>query len=195
MRKSLLAALSVFLFAQPALAVPPVVPTDPNGNPLGYGGVPLTTGGATGTATASPTVSTSAYSAGYDVGGLITLNSLVRSGATSGMVQSVLAYFADAQPNAQLYAVLFNANPSGSTITDHAAIAIAAADQPKIIAVVPLTYCQQTGTPTTCEALQLAISYANAASGGPLYMALVTQSAITLGSTSDLKITVTGPQD
>lgn len=173
---------------------------DPNGN-LGVNlsgtasGTVLPTGGATGIATASPTVSTSAYSAGYDVGGLITLTGLVRSGATSGMVQSVLANFADAQPNAQLYGVLFNSSPASSTITDHTAVAIAAADQGKIIGVVPLTYCQQTGTPTTCEATQLAMSYAGAASGGPLYLALVTQSTITLGSTSDLKITVTGPQD
>lgn len=173
------------------------IAVDPTGTLQVAGGITVTAGnvgGFTGSAAAAPTVTASSYSAGTSIGGLLTLSGLVRAGQTSGMLQKAVVSFADAQTPA-LDLILFNANPTGSTITDHTAVAVAAADLPKVIGVMHVNDCVAAGTPTICQAQQQAMSFASAASGGSLYGVLIPRAAITLGSTSDVGISVVGPQD
>jgi hypothetical protein len=129
--------------------------TDAQGNPIGratmhtdVGGVPtpVATGNPLPTAPAAgenhlgavagdpppaisvtPTISTSAYSANFCVGGKLTLPNAVRVAGGSSILQSI--FLIDrANQKAALSILFFNADPSASTLADHAQPTLAAAD-------------------------------------------------------------------
>ena len=85
------------------------------------------------TLSVTPTISTSAYTAGYSLGALQTLSGVpFLSGGGNGYIVKV--YMTDkSKQNAITDITFFNANPSGSTVTDHGALNIVAADLGKII--------------------------------------------------------------
>lgn len=124
------------------------------------------------------TVQTATYSSGNVMGGLLSFTAIRQNGYAQSFTLTT--------PTAQaptLDLILFNANPTTSTITDKTAIAISAADQGKIIGVVHVSDCGGYSTPTVCQTQNLAMPY-SLASGTTMYGALVTRSAITPGGTS-----------
>ncbi|MDQ6704013.1 MAG: hypothetical protein M3Z96_13480 [Pseudomonadota bacterium] len=129
------------------------------------------------------TVTASAYTAGNEVGGLMTF---AIGGAGSGLLQSVRVTSKSVQTNA-LRLFLFTTNPSGSTWTDKTAPAIVAADIASLLCVVPLnTPFSDLGTMTlwSTGAIEQQFVAAN------LYGVLVTVTAMTPASTSDFTVQI-----
>ena len=135
----------------------------------------------------SPTVSASpAYSSGDVMGGLLTFANVARVAAGSGLLQSVTLNFKSAQTAATDFVWCGGDNPSGTTLTDNAAVAVAAADYNKC-RVVHVTDCTGLGTPSVCAADNLAFPFA-LSSGTTGYGFLVTRGTPTLASTSDVEV-------
>ena len=134
----------------------------------------------------SPTVSASpAYSTGDVIGTKLTFDAAVLAAGGSGLVQAVQINCKSAQTGA-VDLVLFNADPSASTFTDNAALAVNAADFNKVIGVVHVTDWTNLGTPSVAQAGNIALPFTLASTA--LYGVLVARSTPTLGSTSDLTI-------
>lgn len=159
---------------------------DGSGTPLVIGGTPFMVPG-------SPTVSSSpAYTSGDCMGGLITLAAVARISGGGGLLSTIYLNCKSLQTLA-IDAIFFNANPSASTFTDNAAVAIAAADFDKIVAVAHITDWTALGTPSFAQATVNKVF--KLASGTTAYLALVARGAITLASTSDLTAVAVGEQD
>jgi hypothetical protein len=155
----------------------------------------VTAGGYTTQVQVVPTVQAAAYAAGNVIGGLLTFASAARIAAGSGLVQSASCTFVSGVvPSLDL--VLFNASPSGSTVTDKTAVAVATADLAKVIGVVHLTDTTLLGatTPSVVQGETQALPF-KLTSGSTVYGALITRTAITLTSTSDATITLSVLQD
>jgi hypothetical protein len=153
-------------------------------------------GGETKVATATPTVSTSpAYSSGDVIGSLMTFSGIGRVTGGTGIIQMVTIMCKSAQAFA-CDLVLFHTNPSSSTFTDNAAVAVNTADYDKIIGVFSLSAGSWTslGTPSVGQLLQSA-PYKVAAGQSDIYGVLVARGTPTLASTSDLTIAVKALQD
>lgn len=185
--------------------IPRRVLVGPDGNDLGTGGSALPVamgagenylgrvGGTTAVASATPVVSTSpAYSVGDCVGGLMTFTPMARLTNGSGLVQMVEIACKSPQA-AALDLVLFRASPTGSTFTDNAAIAVAAADFDKVLGVAHITDWTSLGTPSYAQADNLAKPFRAVALD--LYGVLVARAVLTLLSTSDLKVSLKVLQD
>lgn len=142
------------------------------------GGDVLTAPGST------PTVSTTAYASGNVVGSLITFTGAARLAAGSGLIQAASVMSKSAQ-TAALDLLIFSANPSASTFTDKAAVAINAADLDKLVGVIHLTDWSALGTASIAQAVGGGLPF-KLASGTSIYGVLVARAAITLASTSDL---------
>jgi hypothetical protein len=98
----------------------------------------LMVGGYTSETCVTPTVTaSSAYTAGNEVGGLITFANAVGNIQT-GILQAVRLNFKDAQ-TAEFDVTFFSSNPSASTWTDKSAPAINAADVFKVQPTIKLT--------------------------------------------------------
>lgn len=151
-------------------------------------------GGVTYVDNRTPVTSAATYAAGQVVGSLMTLTGMARVSGGSGLIQEVLVRCKTAQSTAQLDLVLFNANPTASTFTNAAALAINAADLSKVMAVIPLTDWKSLGTQSIAQAVQQARAY-KLASGTSGFGVLVARSAITLASTSDLEVVTKAIQD
>lgn len=131
-------------------------------------------------------VSTSpAYSLGDHMGGKLTFANAVRAPALSGKLMSITLNCKSVQTNTLMLA-LFKSNPSGTTITDNGAAAIAAADFDKLIGIYTLGAANsKMGTHTTfaLDNINKAFDLASTT----LYGALInTTGTPTLGSVSDL---------
>jgi hypothetical protein len=138
--------------------------------------------------------STTAYTAGDCVGSLLTFAGLGRVAGGTGLVQMASVMSKTAQ-TADLDLVLFHTNPSASTFTDNAALAVNAADWDKVIDVVHITDWTSLGTPSFAKATALAVAYKVAAGQTEIYGQLVARGAFTLSSASDLKVAVKGMLD
>lgn len=179
-----LATQPVSLAALPALAA--------GTNQVGL----VTSGGFTQLVQITPTVQAAAYTTGQSIGGLITLTGLGRISGGTGLIQSITATFASGvMPN--LDVVFFTGNPTASTITDKTALATATADLAKVIGVIHLTDATLLGAaaPSIVEGEQLAMPYAAGAGTSIVYAAVVTRTAITLGATTDMVLTIRALQD
>lgn len=135
----------------------------------------------------NPTVSASpAYASGDVMGGLLTFANAARVSAGSGLLQSVTLNFKSAQTAATDFVWCGGNNPTGTTLTDNAAVAVAAADYNKC-RVIHVTDCTSLGTPSVCAADNLAFPF-SLASGTTGYGFLVTRGTPTLASTSDVEV-------
>lgn len=139
------------------------------------------------TVSTTPTVSNgTAYAAGDNVGGKLLFTGAFVTAKHAGDIRKVLITDADAQ-SANFDLILFNSDPSGSTFTDNAAQAIAAADRSKIIAVISITtHCVLSGSAISYRTSLVDFAYSMAA--GSLYGCLVTRSTPTYTSTTALSI-------
>ena len=137
------------------------------------------------------TCSTSAYTAGYCVGGVVQFPNAFRA-ATTGVITSIHISLKSTQSGGfKVY--LFNAQPV-SVFADFATPAIVAADIPKVDSVHTLTaYDNGLGTHTiyTLDGIGKAIDAATTS----LFALLVTTSAVTFASTSDVWLCVGVLQD
>lgn len=136
------------------------------------------------------TVTAGAYVTGNVVGGLLTLTSAVASAGGQAWVQSAIAAFKSGVVPA-LDIILFNDNPTASTFTDNAAIAINTADLGKVRGVIHVSDY------TLGAAATMSIGQAQNQGepivlvGTSLYVVVVARASATLGSTSDLILTMT----
>lgn len=116
-------------------------------------------GGTTVGVTVTPTVTVGAYSAGFCVGGLMTFNNATRPGGPgSALTQAAVVTDVSGQ-DSNIDIVLFRANPTNSTFTDHAACTVANADLTKIVGVIVVNDCHllSTTAPGVCQGQQQAM--------------------------------------
>lgn len=146
-------------------------------------------GAVTKQITAIPTVSTSpAYSAGDLIGGKISLANASRAATLGGTITSVV--LSDkAKQSAATDVVFFTADPSNTTFTDNAALAVNAADLINIVGVVPITSWSSFSANSVGYANGVGLGFTLAA-GTTLYAALVSRGTPTYASTSDIQLTV-----
>jgi hypothetical protein len=145
--------------------------------------------------TATPTVSASpAYSTGDNVGGKITLTEVARAAMGSGLIQSVVITSKSLQ-TATFDVIFFNSDPSGSTFTDNAAQALVDADLSKVIGVAQCTTVVALSAESIHQASGLALPFALTGGATTIYAAIVVRGTPTLGSTSDIHLSVRILQD
>ncbi len=132
----------------------------------------------------TPAVTVAAYASGNVVGGLLTFAGAARAAAGSGLIQAASVISKIAQ-TAILDLLIFSANPTSSTFTDKAALAVNAADLDKLVGVIHLTDWTSLGTPAIVQAVSAGLPF-KLATGTSLYGVLVARAAMTLASTTDL---------
>jgi len=94
-------------------------------------------GGFTTDYTFVPAIDTNAYVAGDALGIRVPMLSVLRSGVCTGLLQSLTVYDADGQ-KAAIDFLIFDSEPSSSTIVNNSAVAIAAADIAKLVGKVSI---------------------------------------------------------
>jgi hypothetical protein len=146
------------------------------------------------------TCSAAAYTAGDNVGGLLTFNSVLRTGVESGLIQFASADIIDSRFTG-LTLWLFSANPTSSTITDKTAFVLHKNDVAKRIGVISLVNAATggagggNGIQSVYNSGPLAMPVSGTTSG-VIYAALVTDAAITPTTTSDFqKVTLSALPD
>lgn len=127
-------------------------------------------GGRIATVDLTPTITAGAYDAGDNVGGRLTFADVVRVDPGSGEIIGAVLIDKAAQ-GAAVELILFDANPSGGTITNNAAPVIAAADAGKIIGSIPFVDYVEAGGQRFSQA-RVSIPF-SPASGQDLYGVLI----------------------
>lgn len=128
--------------------------------------------------------SSQAYTAGQNMGGLITLTSTLRASAYSGLIQKICLTMKSLQ-TVPVDILIFNANPTSSTITDTQAVVISTTDIASWVGTVHLidiTAGGASGVRTMWQAYPLAMSI-NTSASTTLYAAIVVRGALTTGTT------------
>lgn len=148
--------------------------------------------GRTGIVTVSPTVTAGAYSANNVVGGVLTFSNILNASKT-GILESLRISFKSVQTTALKF-WLFGDNPSGSTLADHGAPSIAAADISKLMGCYPMTTAYSTlGTHTIYNLDSIAKSLVGVSQN--LYGVVTCDGTPTLASTSDMIVAMGLLQD
>ena len=147
----------------------------------------------TRTVSVVPVVDTNIYAAGDNVGGKLTFADMVRTQTYSGEVRSVTVTDQGGD-SASMNLILFSSDPTASTFTNNAAQAIADADLPKIICVIPVTthYVFANNGASTAVYVGCAFELSNATT---LYGALVATGTPTLDAVDALTVKLTIRQD
>lgn len=150
-------------------------------------------GGKTTTVDFTPTITaSSAYTAGYEVGGLLTFSNALSSAGT-GILQSITIKI-KSQHSEGFKLYLFKANPSSSTWTDKTAPSINAADLPSLVGMYPLTVSDNGLGSMSIYNLD-GIGKVLNPGATTLYGVLVTTSTPTFSSTTDLTVSIGVLQD
>ena len=133
-------------------------------------------------------VTAAAYSTGNAVGAKRTFTSMAASAGRGGVLQTVIVRDKAGQ-NVNYDLILFDADPSSTTVTDKAAVAVNTADLAKIIGVVQLSgiVLGASSTMGVLTASGLGLAY-KITSGTTIYGILVTRGAPTYASTSDVSV-------
>jgi hypothetical protein len=137
-----------------------------------------------------PAVQAAAYAIGASIGGLLVFPYIASVSGGAAIVQGASVTFASGViPTMDL--VLFSASPTASTVTDRTAVAIAAADLAKVIGVLHLTDTALLGAsaPSVVQATTAVMPF-DLPTGTSLYAALIARSGVTLGSTTDVTISL-----
>lgn len=140
----------------------------------------------------TPTVSTSpAYSLGDAVGGLLTFAGAAAVAGGSGLIQAVTVLCKTPALVPSLELVLFN--QSMTPTTDNAPFAPSDADMLNCIGVIPVS--SWTDDANNSVASRFGLGFPFIATATSLYGQLITRTAVTLGSTSDLVLAIQVIQD
>jgi len=131
------------------------------------------------------TTSTGAHAANDIIGGLLTFGGVGDWQRVTGAQVNIKAAIAPA-----LTLVLFDANPSGTTQTDDAGYALAAADAHKVIKAIPIATLFSHGTPKSYSVDSLNIPFS--APSGTIYGLLIDTTGCTPASASDFQIRLRG---
>ena len=141
----------------------------------------------------TPTIDTSAYATGELIligGSAMKFAPVVDGGATSaklsGILQSVISSDA-AKQSVNLDLVLWDAEPTATTFTDQAALAIADADLKNLIGTIHVTDWSAFSNNSLGQALQLALPFV-LDSGDALYGALISRGAPTYVAADDITV-------
>lgn len=150
----------------------------------------LNTGAATPTVSATPD-----YSANDAVGGVMTFAAILRGDARSGYVVSArITAKTAAASMAQIDVLIFNADPSASTVTDNSAFVLADADRAKLKGAIKVTSFDVVGASASIGYAEGRVP-ATGAVADDLYAVMVARGAINLGATDDLILELTVDQN
>jgi hypothetical protein len=143
----------------------------------------------------APTVTNGAYSAGDIMGALMEFDLVAPANDVGFTLQEVqIAIKAAVSPS--LLLVVFNADPTNTTKTDNAAYSLNAADTFKVVASLPVNsiggYLTDHGTPNTIRVGNLGIPMLPASGTRKVYALLVDLTGVTLTSTSDIQVRLSG---
>lgn len=142
-----------------------------------------------------PVVTTSAYAAGDVVGTKLTITDAVYTRGATGLVQSVVVSCEDDLAADDLDIIFFGTDPSGSTFTDNAALAVVDADTYKIIGGATLGEKFDTGDGCIIQGTNLALPIEAASTSEDIYAVLVCRNAFTLSAVDSIQVTVNIIQD
>lgn len=131
------------------------------------------------------TVNNVAYTSGDNVGGKLTLANAVRVSGGVSELKSV-AFIDAANQKPVLEIIIFNADPTASTITNNAAFVLHANDIAKVIARIPVATGDWVSIDTKGFANITPSRILKAATGTTLYAALITTSTPTYVNATDL---------
>ena len=153
------------------------------------GADPLTVGNDTDVIEPAITVSTSAYTANDVVGGRLQIAAALGT-LRSGVFQNLFVFFkGNFTPRLDFY--LFNAQPTQNT-ADNGAFAWNSADDSKLIwirSVVSADYKTIPGATTrTFASVSTVYPAVKSVGSGDLYLYIITLDAVTLSTTSDLRV-------
>lgn len=147
--------------------------------------------------TATPAVDTNIYASGDLVGTKITLTSATRVATGRGRVVSV-TLVDQAKQSAAIDVVFFNADPSGTTFTDNAALDVADADALKFAGHVSIVagnyaaFADNSAATVAVSGMGIAVQPTD---GQTLYACLVSRGTPTYAAATDLKLSVGIIQD
>ncbi|MGA7673541.1 MAG: hypothetical protein WCA78_00670 [Rhizomicrobium sp.] len=137
--------------------------------------------------TATPTVTSgSAYASNNVVGSLLTFSGVGRVSSGTGLIQSVTLEFKSSQTASTDFVWCGADNPTNTTLTDKSAVALSTSDFNKC-RVIHITDCTNLGTPSVCDAENLALPF-SLSSSTTGYGFLVTRGTPTFSSTSDVEV-------
>lgn len=151
------------------------------------------TGGFTSKIAFSPATSATAYTANDNIGGIITLTSLLRTSGGTALLDTISIWLlGNAVPN--LYIDFWDASPSGTYTND--AAQVIAGDQLKWLGMVEIAVSdwKQTGVISRCTINPPKFGLKGNASAN-IYMTIQDKTGVTLGSTAGLFGYVTCLQD
>lgn len=158
------------------------------------GMTPLAATGYGFDATVTPGVTNGAYSANDIMGALMTFT--VARAIDEAIILNELQFSFKSAVTPSLLAVLFEADPTGTTKTDNAAYSLAAADVAKVRAALPVNslngYLTDHGTPNTIRLPNLNLVMKPATGTRDIYLLLIDLTGVTLTSTSDLQVRACG---
>lgn len=143
----------------------------------------------------TPTVTSGAYSAGDIVGGLLTFP-LGRDAQDEVVLITGVEVALKSAVSPSLTLVLLSEDPASTTKTDNAAYSLNTGDVFKVIKALPLNtlgaVLTDHGTPNTISIDNLNVVAKPAAGSKNIYGLLVDNTGVTLGSTSDVQVTLRG---
>lgn len=142
-------------------------------------------GGLTKIVDVTPTVEAGAYASGDVMGGKMTLSNAVTMDGGTGILQSIMVC-SKADLTVDLDVIIFSDDPTGTTFTENAAVAIATADAAKVLGVIPIATRKDLGTPVVAYALGIALPVAAGSTSRSLYACCVARGAHTPGTTTDI---------
>lgn len=139
----------------------------------------------------APTVTATAYASGECIGGKLTLTNALPAESRSGFLTGVSITSLSAI-NAQMSLILFDSDPTATTITDKAAFTCAAADMPRVIGAVDIpTTARYTlgGNNVVFDVdVQKAVRANTTTLSGTLFGVLIARGAMTFSGVADLTI-------
>lgn len=138
--------------------------------------------------TVTPTVTNGAYSAGDIMGALMSFP----TGTTGAVIVNEISVMIKAAVAPTLNFVLLTADPTSTTKTDNAAYSLNAADAFKVRKTIPVTTLYDHGTPNEYSSggINLVVTPGN--SSDILYGLLIDGTGVTLTSTGDVQVRMTG---
>jgi hypothetical protein len=144
--------------------------------------------------TATPTVTAGAYTTGQCVGALNSLATAARVAAGSLIIKSCMVTVKTAL-TAPYDVIFFSTNPSNSTFTDNAALAINVADLQSICGIAHCTEVVSGGTPQILQAPDGLAIPCKLSAAQILYAQIVIRGGQTFASTSAIGLNVGILQD
>lgn len=148
------------------------------------------------TVSVTPTVeATPDYSTGDVIGGIMTFAAILRADTKTAYAVSVrLTSKVAAASMAAIDVYIFNANPSGSTVTENAAFGLADADRAKLKGKISVSTWDVVGAAVSTAYAEGRVPITGAAADD-IYVVMVARGTINLGSTSDLTVELTVDQN